>query len=87
MPGDNTGDVMGDVNKRRGRVLGMHPSADEPNVTCVEAEVPIAEMSDFSTALRSMTQGRGRFTSTFERYEEAPKPVAEKVIAARAKAE
>ncbi len=81
VPGDYTGDVMGDINKRRGRVLGMHPSADEPNVTCVEAEVPMAEMADFSTALRSMTQGRGRFTSAFERYEEAPAHVAQKVIA------
>lgn len=79
VPTDVTGDIMGDITKRRGRVLGMNPSED--NLTCVEAEVPQAETSDFSTVLRSMTQGRGSFTMAFERYEEAPAPVAQKVIA------
>lgn len=78
VPGDNTGDIMGDINKRRGRVLGMNPSED--GLTCIEAEVPMAEMGDFSTMLRSVTQGRGSFRLTFERYEEAPMPVAQKVI-------
>lgn len=82
VPTDYTGDIMGDVNKRRGRVLGMNPVEDEPHLTCVEAEVPMAEMGDFSTVLRSITQGRGQFSMTFERYEEAPAPVAQKVIAA-----
>ena len=75
---DCTGDIMGDVNKRRGRVLGMNP--DEDGMTCVEAEMPMAEMGDYSTMLRSLTQGRGWFTLTFERYEEAPMNVAQKVI-------
>lgn len=82
VPGDNTGDIMGDVNKRRGRVLGMNPS-DEDNLTCIEAEVPMAEMGDFSTMLRSLTQGRGYFTFDFARYEEAPQVIAQKVIEAR----
>ncbi len=81
VPNDNTGDVMGDINKRRGRVLGMVPS-EEDNLTCVEAEVPMAEMGDFSTLLRSLTQGRGHFKFEFVRYEEAPQPVAQKVIEA-----
>ncbi len=85
VPTDNTGDIMGDINKRRGRVLGMNPAEDE--LTCIEAEVPQGEMGDYAVMLRSTTQGRGYFTLAFERYEEAPKPVADKVIAARAKAD
>ncbi len=86
VPGDNMGDIMGDVTKRRGRVLGMNPAED--HMQSIEAEVPMAEMSDFSTVLRSVTQGRGSFTLTFERYEEAPQPVVQKVIEeAKAKAE
>lgn len=79
VPSDNTGDVMGDINKRRGRVLGMNPS-EEDGLTCVEAEVPMAEMGDYATMLRSLTQGRGYFELAFERYEEAPAPVAKKVM-------
>ncbi len=85
VPSDNTGDIMGDINKRRGRVLGMNPAEDD--LTCIEAEVPEGEMGDYAVMLRSTTQGRGYFTLAFERYEEAPKPVADKVIVARAKAE
>ncbi|MDD4546167.1 MAG: elongation factor G [Oscillospiraceae bacterium] len=81
VPNDHTGDIMGDINKRRGRVLGMAPS-EEDNLTCVEAEVPMAEMGNFSTMVRSLTQGRGYFRYEFARYEEAPQPVAQKVIAA-----
>lgn len=81
VPGDNTGDIMGDINKRRGRVLGMNPAED--NLTCIEAEVPQGEMADYAVMLRSTTQGRGHFTLAFERYEEAPQMVADKVIAAR----
>ncbi len=81
VPGDNTGDIMGDINKRRGRVLGMNPAEDD--LTCIEAEVPQGEMGDYATMLRSTTQGRGWFTMRFERYEEAPQPVAAKVIEAR----
>ena len=79
VPNENTGDIMGDINKRRGRVLGMTPD-EEDNLTCVEAEVPMAEMGDFSTLLRSMTQGRGYYRLAFARYEEAPANVAQKVI-------
>ncbi len=79
MPDDNLGDIMGDITKRRGRVLGMGP-ADEPKMQMLEAEVPMAEMGDFSTILRSVTAGRGHFTLEFARYEEAPANVAQKVI-------
>jgi elongation factor G len=79
VPDGNMGDIMGEVNKRRGRVLGMNP-ADAGQQT-VEAEVPEAEMHDFSTFLRQVTQGRGSFTFDFVRYEEAPPQVAQKVIA------
>lgn len=78
VPGDSTGDIMGDINKRRGRVLGMNPAED--GLTCIEAEVPMAEMGDYSTMLRAQTQGRGSFKFRFERYEEAPASVAQKVI-------
>ena len=81
MPDDNLGDIMGDITKRRGRVLGMGPADDEPKMQKLEAEVPMAEMGDFSTILRSVTAGRGHFDLTFARYEEAPAPVAQKVIA------
>ena len=85
VPSDNTGDIMGDITKRRGRVLGMTP--DEDNLTRIDAEVPEGEMGDYATMLRSSTQGRGWFTMAFERYEEAPQAVADKVIAARKAAE
>lgn len=80
MPDDNLGDIMGDITKRRGRVLGMGP-ADEPKMQLLEAEVPMAEMGDFSTTLRSVTAGRGHFSLEFARYERAPQEVATKVIA------
>ncbi|MBQ4100987.1 MAG: elongation factor G, partial [Oscillospiraceae bacterium] len=63
---------------RRGRVLGMNP--DEDNLQLIEAEVPMAEMTDFTTALRSMTQGRGRFTLEFCRYEQLPAHLESAVI-------
>lgn len=78
VPDANMGDIMGEVNKRRGRVLGMNPAGDGKQV--VEAEVPMAEMYDFSTFVRQSTQGRGVFTFDFCRYEEAPPQVAQKVI-------
>ncbi len=80
VPDSIVGDVIGTVNKRRGRILGMTPMAKKGYQT-VEAEVPMAEMSDYSTALRAMSQGRGSYTLDFVRYEEAPAPVAEKIIA------
>lgn len=78
VPDGNMGDVMGEVNKRRGRVLGMSPA--DGGMQVVEAEVPIAEMADFSTFIRQITQGRGSYEFTFVRYEDAPANVAQKVI-------
>lgn len=75
---DNTGDIMGEVNKRRGRVLGM--SSDSDNMQVIEAQVPLLEMTDFTTTLRSMTQGRGKFTSYFFGYEVMPPNLQEKII-------
>ena len=80
VPDDNLGDIIGDVNKRRGRVLGMG-AADEPMMQELIAEVPMAEMGDFATTLRSVTAGRGYFTLDFARYEDAPPHIKEKVIA------
>ena len=80
MPDDNLGDIMGDITKRRGRVLGMGP-ADEPKMQELTAEVPMAEMGDFTTVLRSVTAGRGSFSFEFTRYEQAPQNIVEKVIA------
>ena len=78
VPDANMGDIMGEVNKRRGRVLGMNPAG--AGMQTVEADVPMAEMHDFSTFVRQTTQGRGSFTFEFARYEEAPPQVAQKVI-------
>lgn len=82
VPDKYTGDVMGDLNKRRGRVLGMNPDRD--GYTVVEADVPQLEIYGYSTALRSMTGGAGDFSYTFARYEQAPADVQEKEIAERA---
>ncbi len=78
VPDANMGDIMGEVNKRRGRVLGMNVGEDGMQI--VEAEVPMAEMADFSVYMRQVTQGRGSFTFEFERYEDAPAQVSQKVI-------
>ena len=78
VPDSNMGDVMGEVNKRRGRVLGMSPA--EGGMQVVEAEVPVAEMSDFSTFIKQITQGRGSYEFSFVRYEDAPANIAQKVI-------
>lgn len=80
VPDGNTGDVLGEVNKRRGRVLGMSPSEEEEGYSVVEAEVPMSEMADFTTVMRSMTQGRGSFSLEFARYEELPKMLEPAVI-------
>ena len=84
IPDAMMGDIMGDLNKRRGRVMGMTPNSDGDQV--VEAEVPMAEMMSYAIDLRSMTQGRGSFTFQFVRYEEAPMSTQQEIIAA-AKAE
>ena len=69
---------MGDLNKRRGRILGMTPQ--DGNETLIEAEVPMSEMGRYVVDLRAQTNGRGEFTFAFERYEQAPPDVQEKVI-------
>ena len=79
IPEDKQGDIMGDLNKRRGRIMGI--DADELG-SVVNAEVPTAEMLEYATDLKSMTQGRGWFAMSHERYEAAPPEVADKVIAA-----
>ncbi len=78
VPAENTGDIMGEVTKRRGRVLGMSP--DEEGGQMVDAEVPMAEMQDFTTFLRQLTQGRGHYTFEFVRYETLPQMLEGKVI-------
>ena len=78
IPDSNMGDIIGDLNKRRGRVMGMNPCGNGQQV--VEAEVPMGEMSSYAIDLRSMTQGRGSFSCKFVRYEEAPGNVQQKVI-------
>ncbi len=86
VPDDLVGDVLGDLPKRRGRVLGMSQKEGKHGWQVVEAEVPEAEMADYVHDLRAMTQGRGSFDFEVERYEEVPQAQAEKIIAA-AKAE
>ena len=83
-PDSYTGDIIGDINKRRGQMLGMTPLGD--GMTEIEGEVPMAEMHTYSSDLRSMTQARGDFSFEFDRYVDAPSNIAEKIIAA-AKAE
>nr|WP_297934796.1 elongation factor G [uncultured Blautia sp.] len=87
VPDKFTGDVMGDLNKRRGRVLGMNPDVDRKGNTVVEADVPMLSIYGYSTDLRSMTGGSGVFSYEFARYEQAPSDIQEKEIAARANAE
>ena len=79
IPDSYMGDVMGDLNKRRGRVMGMNPTGD--GETVLEAEVPMAEMMSYAIDLRSMTQSRGTFTFNFVRYEDCPAAAQEKAIA------
>ena len=82
VPDEYMGDIMGDMNKRRGRIIGMN---QEDGLQKVVAEAPQSEMLKYATDLRSMTQARGSFTMSFERYEEVPKDVADKIIAAAVK--
>ena len=82
VPDEYMGDVIGDMNKRRGKILGMEPLQNGGQK--VVAEAPQAELFDYALGLRSMTQGRGIFEMKFERYEELPKHLAEKIIAQHA---
>jgi elongation factor G len=76
-PEANMGDVVGDLNRRRGTILGM---ADSPMGKVIDAEVPLAEMFGYATDLRSATQGRATFTMEFDRYAEAPKNIAAAIM-------
>ena len=82
VPDAYTGDIMGDLNKRRGRVLGMNPTTDGKQV--IEADIPVSCLQGYCTDLRSMTGGRGTYEYQFARYEQAPSDVQEKEVAARA---
>ena len=73
----NMGDVMGDLNRRRGLVQGME---DSPMGKVIRAEVPLGEMFGYATDLRSATQGRATYTMEFEKYSEAPSNIAEQII-------
>ena len=77
VPDEYMGDIMGDMNKRRGRIMGMDQVDGMQRVT---AEAPMGEMFKYATDLRSMTQARGSFTMNFERYEEMPADAAKKII-------
>jgi elongation factor G len=76
-PADHAGDVIGDLNSRRGRILGMEPAGE---TAVVRASVPMAEMLTYEPALRSMTGGRGGYSMEFSHYEEVPAFIADKVI-------
>ena len=80
IPDANMGDIIGDPNKRRGRVMGMNPDPDNRGWQIVEAEVPMGEMSSYAIDLRSMSQGRGSYSLKFVRYEEVPQINQPKII-------
>lgn len=80
VPDENTGDMIGELNKRRGRVLGMTP-AEKTGLTEITAEVPMSEMADFTMLLRQMTQGRGSFVLEVLRYDQLPSHLVAEVIA------
>ncbi len=81
VPDDNTGDVMGDLNSRRGRIQGMEPQGN--GYQLIRAEVPLAEMLEFSSQLNSITSGKGYFTMKFSHYDEVPRNLQEKIIQER----
>ena len=80
IPENYVGDVMGDLNKRRGKVMGIEPAEDGSELQIVLAEVPFAEMTDYVIDLRAATQGRGRFDFEFIRYDEVPQQLTAKII-------
>jgi elongation factor G len=82
LPDGQMGDVIGDLNKRRGKIMGMEQDPAKHGWSVVEAEVPEAEMNDYVHALRAISQGRASFTYYPDHYEETPANVAEKIIAA-----
>ena len=78
VPDDYMGDIIGDLNKRRGRIMGMDSAGN--GLQKIDAEVPEAEIFKYATDLRSMTQGRGSFSTEFARYEEVPASVSAKIV-------
>jgi len=80
VPGDFTGDIIGDLNTKRARVSGMNP---ENGANTIEAQVPLAEIQRYAIDLKSITQGRGNFTVTFSHYEEVPSQLTQKIVAER----
>jgi elongation factor G len=80
VPETFTGDIIGDLNTKRAHVLGMNPGN---GVNIIEAQAPLSEVLRYAIDLRSITQGRGTFTTQFSHYEEVPAPIAQKVIAKR----
>ena len=81
VPNDLTGDIIGDLNTKRARVQGMNPSG---NINVIEAQVPLAEVLRYAIDLKSMTQGRGTYTMEFNRYEEVPAQISQRIIAQKA---
>ena len=77
VPEQYVGDIMGDLNKRRGRIIGMDT---QDNMQVITAEAPQGELLTYATSLRSMTQGRGKFTESFARYEQAPDNVLQSLL-------
>ncbi|WP_264842713.1 elongation factor G [Caldinitratiruptor microaerophilus] len=84
VPESYMGDIIGDLNKKRGRILGMEPGPDGTQI--IRAQVPQAEMFKYAIDLRSITQGRGTFKAVFDHYEEVPAPIAQPIIEAAQKA-
>ena len=78
VPNDLTGDIIGDLNTKRARVMGMNP---EGGTNVIEAQVPLAEIQRYSIDLKSMTQGRATYTMEFDHYEEVPANITQKLIA------
>ncbi len=78
VPGDLTGDIIGDLNTKRARVLGMNPDADK---NIIEAQVPLAEVQRYAIDLKSMTQGRAIYAMEFDHYEEVPANITQKIVA------
>jgi elongation factor G len=82
IPDNFTGDIISDLNSKRARVIGMTP---EGTTNVIQAQAPLAEIQRYAVTLRSITQGRGTFTSAFSHYEEVPSQIAQKVIAQQQK--
>ena len=80
VPEEFTGDIIGDLNVKRARVLGMNP---EGGINVIEAQVPLAEILRYAIDLKSITQGRGSYTVEFSHYEETPPHITQKIIAER----